>query len=222
MQEAHRPMPPTGLDTCQPAHGLILSPSRSMSRDTVQIVEQPIIGALGDYAQVPTAFLVQKVLDIHETGNSAPVLSERKIRLPYVKDYDRIEHPTSWPMQFDVSNWGLIAALVGEQRVGGAVIAFSTDGLVMLDGRADVAVLWDIRVSPAMRGKGIGSNLFRAVEQWAVLRNCQELRVETQSTNVAACRFYERQGCVVGAVNRAAYSEMPDEIQLVWHKRFGT
>jgi len=44
------------------------------------------------------------------------------------------------------------------------------------------------------------------------------LAVETQNINVPACRFYARQGCVLGAVNRFAYVEFPDEVELVWYK----
>jgi len=186
--------------------------------ERVQIVEERVHTALAEYARVPIAFMVEKVLDIHEAQGSAPVLSERKIPVPYVKDYDRVEHPTNWPARFDVSRWGLLAALVGEQRVGGAIIAFDTPGLAMLDGRTDLAVLWDIRVSSGARRKGIGSALFQAVEHWARSRNCREVRAETQNTNVTACRFYERQGCALEAVNRHAYLEMPEEIQLLWHK----
>jgi len=40
----------------------------------------------------------------------------------------------------------------------------------------------------------------------------------TQHINVAACRFYERQGCVLEGVNHFAYRERPDEIQLLWYK----
>ena len=35
---------------------------------------------------------------------------------------------------------------------------------------------------------------------------------------VRACRFYERQGCQLRAIDRAAYAELPDEIQLFWYK----
>ena len=189
-----------------------------MGRQRIQIVEEPISASLAEYARVPIAFLVEKVLDIRETEGS-PVLSERRIAVPYVKDFDRDEHPTTWLARFDLSKWGLLAAVAGEQRVGGAIIAVDTPGLAMLDGRTDLAVLWDIRVLSGVRRKGIGSALFREVERWARGRSCREVRVETQNTNVTACRFYQRQGCVLEGVNRHAYLEMPEEIQLLWHKR---
>jgi GNAT superfamily N-acetyltransferase len=95
---------------------------------------------------------------------------------------------------FDVSNWGLIGARRDGASAGGAVIAIRTPGLHMLGGRDDVAVLWDIRVSPRERGRSTGSALFRAAEDWAGARGCRWLKIETQSVNVPACRFYQKDG----------------------------
>ena len=121
-----------------------------------------------------------------------------------------------------MSNWGLVVARSGGARVGGAVIAFNTPGVDMLERRKDLAVLWDIRVAPEARGRGVGSALFRAAEAWASARGCSRLKIETQNINVPACRFYARQGCVLGAVNRFAYRELPDEVQLLWYKTLST
>ncbi len=49
-------------------------------------------------------------------------------------------------------------------------------------------------------------------------RGCHTLKVETQNINVPACRFYQRMGCTLGTVNRFAYPDLPDEIQLIWFK----
>ena len=88
----------------------------------------------------------------------------------------------------------------------------------MLEGRDDLAVLWDLRVSPDARGQGIGHHLFAAAEDWARARGCREIKIETQNNNVAACRFYARQGCVLQTVRENAYPDLPDETQLIWHK----
>jgi len=88
----------------------------------------------------------------------------------------------------------------------------------MLEGEADAAVLWDLRVHPDVRRSGVGTMLFSAVEDWARQRECRALRIETQSINVPACRFYARMGCSLGAVNQLAYSGLPDEVQLIWKK----
>ena len=65
----------------------------------------------------------------------------------------------------------------------------------MLEGRHDLAVLWDIRVAPSSRRRGVGAALFCAATEWAAATGYQELKVETQNVNVAACRFYGRHGC---------------------------
>jgi ribosomal protein S18 acetylase RimI-like enzyme len=42
----------------------------------------------------------------------------------------------------------------------GAVVVLKTPSLTMLEGRDDLAMLWDIRVSPEARGQGVGTALF--------------------------------------------------------------
>ncbi|HEX8354826.1 MAG TPA: GNAT family N-acetyltransferase [Pyrinomonadaceae bacterium] len=187
----------------------------------MKIIEEPFTAA-AELANIPIAFEVESVFDVsaRDGGLGGLVLSERRLDVPYVKDYDRAEGegPAQWARRFDVSNWGLIGAHLDGARVGGAVIAFNTEGVNMLEGRGDLAVLWDIRVSPQARGRGVGSALFRAVEAWAAARGVRQLKIETQNINVPACRFYARQGCVLGAINRFAYNELPDEVQLLWYK----
>lgn len=187
----------------------------------MEIVEESITAA-PELARIPISFKVESVFDVSapDGGLGGLILSERRLDTSYVKDYDTAEgeHPARWAERFDVSNWGLVGAHSDGRRVGGAVIAFDTKGVNMLEGRRDLAVLWDIRVSTEARGRGAGFALFRAVENWAAARGCRQLKVETQNINVPACRFYARQGCVLGAINRFAYPEFPDEVQLLWYK----
>ncbi|HXY45989.1 MAG TPA: GNAT family N-acetyltransferase [Acidimicrobiales bacterium] len=186
----------------------------------VEIREEPV-GSLSEHAEVPIAFLVDRVLEVSipADGLGGIALQERPLTAPYVKDYDAIngEGPTRWPRTFDVTNWGLIAAH-GGSRIGGAVVAFKTANLDMLDGRSDLAMLWDLRVRPDVRGRGVGSLLFRGVEEWARNRGCTQLKVETQNVNVPACHFYARMGCTLGRIDRFAYEELPEETQLLWYK----
>jgi ribosomal protein S18 acetylase RimI-like enzyme len=187
----------------------------------VEIVEESIAVA-PELARIPISFEVESVFDVSAAGGGLGglLLSERRLDAPYVKDYDAAEgeHPAQWAARFDVSNWGLLCARSNGTRVGAAVVAFNTRGVNMLEGRRDLAVLWDIRVSPEARGQGVGFALFRAAEAWAAARGCRQLKIETQNINVPACRFYARQGCVLGAINRFAYRELPDEVQLLWYK----
>ena len=83
----------------------------------------------------------------------------------------------------------------------------------------DLAGLWDIRVSPEYRGRGVGRALFDRVETCARNRGCTQLKIETQNINVAACRFYARMGATLGKVHLYAYrAEGLDEVELTWYK----
>jgi GNAT superfamily N-acetyltransferase len=169
-------------------------------RPTFVDVRTERFDSLSEYAKIPIAFAVQRVFEI-EDGPAGLVLTERVLDAPYVKDYDSYETPMQWVKRFDLSTWGLLGAYVGDQRVGGAIVALDTLGLHLLDGRTDLALLWDIRVRPEYRKHGVGSALFQAV-------------------NVPACKFYQRHGCHLTAVNRHAYLALANEIQLLWSKHF--
>jgi len=176
---------------------------------------------LVEYATVSMAFVVREIVDVEATLATMDEFVVRRVDRPYVKDYDAIDgnRPTDWPLRFDVSEWGFFTAAQAGVRVGGAVVARATPGLDMLEGRRDFAVLWDIRVAPPARRHGVGSALFDAAAAWAASQGCRELKVETQDVNVAACRFYARQGCVLRSIRRGAYSLCPEEHQLLWYKR---
>lgn len=174
---------------------------------------------LSDYARVPIVFTIDRVLDVSGADSGGFALTERRLAVPYEKDYDALgEGPGQWASRFDLGNWGFFTARVANRIIGGAAVAFRTPGLTILEGRRDLAVLWDIRISPEARGQGVGSALFEQVEAWARRRGCRRLKIETQNTNIGACRFYERQGCQLRAIDRAAYPDLPHEIQLLWYK----
>ncbi len=186
-------------------------------------VEQESIDLLARHGQISIAFEVDRVLAASPAGGSGLAgiaLSEVAVESPWRKDYDAVEGngPAAWPVRFDVSRWGLLGAYEDHARVGGAVIAYATPGVDMLAGRDDLAVLWDLRVAPQARGRGVGSALFRGVEEWARGRGCRELKIETQNVNVRACRFYARRGCVLGGIDTHAYPQLPDEVQLLWYR----
>jgi ribosomal protein S18 acetylase RimI-like enzyme len=188
----------------------------------IEIREEPP-SALAEYGRVPIAFEVRERLAVvpREAGLGGVQLVAEQVVLPYVKDYDADpdHHPTAWPRHFDLARWGILAAYAGEERAGGAVVALGTQDLGMLDDRADLAFLWDLRVAPSRRRRGIGAELFRAAERWAMARGARTVKIETQNVNLPACRFYARQGCVLGAINRFAYPTRPDEVQLLWYKQ---
>ena len=189
---------------------------------TIEIREEPTT-ALGEHARISIAFAVRSVLDVEprDRGLGGFSLVERAVAEPWIKDYDLVDEdrPTALAKRFDVSRWGLVSAWDGSVRVGGAVVAHDTENLHLLEGRRDLAVIWDIRIAPAWRGVGVGRLLFQAVEAWARGRACRRLDVETQNINVPACRFYARMGCVLRRIDRFAYVDLPQEVQLLWTKQ---
>jgi GNAT superfamily N-acetyltransferase len=179
---------------------------------------------LTEYSSIPISFEVRSKLDIEllENGLGGMVFSEKKVAFPYLRDYDtdKKEHPFWWLRRFNLTNWNLIIARNSETPVGGAAVVFNSRGVTMLDGRKDLALLWDLRVRPECRHSGIGTKLFAEVVKWSKERNCTQLKIETQDINVTACKFYAKQGCRLGEIHRFKYVRDPvraSEVMLVWY-----
>lgn len=183
-------------------------------------------GFLAEYGRIPIVFEVTSVFVVVavEGGLGGLALEERPVPVPWRKDYDALpgNRPVDWPGHFDVARWGVLVARRGGHLAAGATLAFDAPGMPLLEGRSDLAVLWDLRVAPEARGQGVGSALFGAAERWASARGCRQLEVETQNVNVAACRFYASRGCELGAIHRLAYADLPDEVQLLWYRELGS
>jgi GNAT superfamily N-acetyltransferase len=176
---------------------------------------------LSEYMGIPIAFTVESILDVTRLDGDCDFrLEEKAVDEPYVKDYDAFNggSPTRWAELWDISNWGVLAAYCNGERIGGAVIAYDTVGVDKLEGRDDLAVLWDIRVRPDYRGTGVGTRLFAEAVEWAKARGCCRFKIETQNINVPACSFYKKQECKLVVINRDAYDEFPDEVELIWEK----
>jgi ribosomal protein S18 acetylase RimI-like enzyme len=188
---------------------------------TITIVEETA-DRLAEYASVPIRFLVTHVFDAAAVEALARGDSPRAspVAVPYWKDYDANPggDPASWPSQFPVSGWRILAAFVGDRRVGGTLVVVGDSRLDLARDASRSALLWDLRVAPDLRGQGIGSALLRAAETIAVAEGAFALRVETQQVNVAACRFYQRSGFTLEDVRHGAYVALPDEVLLLWRK----
>jgi GNAT superfamily N-acetyltransferase len=177
---------------------------------------------LPEYEKISIAFTVESIFHVElvKNGLGGIKLFEKRIEKPFIKDYDAFEEekPSRLGARFNLSNWGILSAFDGENRIGGAIIAWKTPEVSMLEGRDDLVCLWDLRVEPEFRGKDVGHKLFARALDWSLGRNCRLMKVETQNINVPACRFYARQGCELVAVNRFAYPAEMNEIQMVWYR----
>ena len=182
------------------------------------VVKHESPDCLEEYAKVPTRFEVCSVFQFDGDDPQAAGIKEQTAAVPWTKDYDAVagEQPPFWAKRWDLSEWGILAAYVEGQRVGGCAVANGHADLVNYPVLHSTAVLWDIRIHPAWRGCQIGRQLFEAALQWAREHDCTELVTETQNVNVPACKFYQRQGCRLVSIRPHAYATFPDEIELIW------
>lgn len=173
------------------------------------------------YASVPIVFTVRSRLrlELNDSGLGGVSLVEEMVAVPYLKDYDSTEKPTDWPLLFDTNRWLFTVAFVDGLAVGAVTVAWDTPGVHLLRGQRDLACVWDIRVHPDWRGQGIGTDLFQRAADWARGKGCRLLQIETQNINVPACRFYQRQGCTLGTIDRYGYlgTAVEDEVLLLWY-----
>ncbi|HOU12016.1 MAG TPA: GNAT family N-acetyltransferase [Anaerolineae bacterium] len=182
---------------------------------TIGVEEFPLYDAIPNHFEVRSVFQVVAL----DGGLGGLQLIEQPVA-PYTKPYDN-DGPTAWAKEFDLQTWGIFVAFDGEKPVGGAAVALNAQ-VYPLDHfqRKDLAVLWDIRVHPDARGRGIGAQLFRHAAEWARGQGYGQLGLETQNVNVPACRFYARQGCTLGAIHRFGYAGVPNvahEAMLLWY-----
>src|SRR6266508_1925785 len=101
---------------------------------SIEVTEQSIL-SLAEYARIPIAFQVNRILDVacppHEGG--AFVLTERDAHPAVVKDYDAGQNgPLTWTRRFDLSNWAMFSARFDGRRAGGAVVVYRSPDIEML------------------------------------------------------------------------------------------
>ena len=180
-------------------------------------IKEESMAALGEYAKISIAFTVASryvAVPVGVAGQGWELIEE-PIDPPWIKDYDGGEPPTRW-LRWDATNWRLISAFSDGNRVGGAIVVHDSSELHFLEGRKDLAALWDLRVSPAWRRQGVGTRLFEHVLGYAKSVGCAELKIETQDVNVKACDFYAKQGCRLVNVIPDAYPGWPEEVEFNW------
>ena len=169
---------------------------------------------LGRYSEIPIRYLVRSRL-ADATGDES-VWVEMPIE-PYSKDYDSVaeEQPCHVVAKCSDGSWFGFGVVEGDNWLGG-VIVISNDAYGLLEGMRGAACLVDLRVAPSHRGHGIGGQLVCAAVEKSREVGFTEVFVETQDTNVAACRLYARSGFRLARWEPGAYGDFSDEIRLIW------
>jgi ribosomal protein S18 acetylase RimI-like enzyme len=161
---------------------------------------------LAEYATVPITFEVSSKLSLPalKIGRFVEDAVE-----PFVKDYDAVEseRPTSLPDRLGHDHLVVLAAYKNDSRVGGAILHFPSEV---------EAQLIDLRIHPESRRSGLGRRLVQSALAEVAHRGIPTMEIETQDTNVAACRFYHSLGASLVWIEPNGYPGFSDEAKLVW------
>ena len=85
------------------------------------------------------------------------------------------------------------------------------------------AYIEDITVDKKYRTLGVGKRLVDQAKKWAKEGNMPGIMLETQNNNVAACKFYEKCGFVIGGFDFLIYKGLDmtnDEVAMYWYFHF--
>ncbi|MED1135826.1 streptothricin N-acetyltransferase SatA [Bacillus paranthracis] len=85
------------------------------------------------------------------------------------------------------------------------------------------AYIEDITVDKKYRTLGVGKRLVVQAKQWAKEGNMSGIMLETQNNNIAACKFYEKCGFVIGGFDFLIYKGLDmtnDEVAMYWYFHF--
>ena len=83
------------------------------------------------------------------------------------------------------------------------------------------AYIENIAVKKDFRKSGVGHLLLEAAETWAKERSLIGLSLEAQNDNLIACRFYVKEGFVLGGVDTLKQSANSNiDLTLYWYKLF--
>jgi ribosomal protein S18 acetylase RimI-like enzyme len=128
---------------------------------------------------------------------------------PHIKDYR-----TDGDEEEDLRDHALFVAMLGTAVIGRISVTRNWNGYGLLD---------HFGVGRDHRRGGIGRRLFEQAKAWAMAQGLPGLTLETQNNNLAACRFYERQGFELGGIDRFFYRGLEPatrEVALFWYLTF--
>lgn len=84
------------------------------------------------------------------------------------------------------------------------------------------ASIEDIHVDRSYRRLGVGRRLVEKAKQWVMDQDLAGIMLETQNTNVRACKFYESLGFVIGGFDFCVYKgiQSTEETAIYWYLLF--
>ncbi len=171
--------------------------------------------------QIRTTFSASTVLRIERSGEGIETgwrLAEQALDVPFTRGtgYDFDGAPQ------DEIRERLALAEQGEAYQRVADFEGRLIGLVEVEiqGWNNTAQLSNLMIDADYRGQGLGRRLWHRAVDFARQSDVRAILIETQNTNVAACRFYARMGCQLSGLHESFYAaapdQVPDEVALFW------
>lgn len=174
-----------------------------------------------EYDNVPMRVNVNSHYELVKINNGIGGIILKEVPVEkYVRDFAKHAKATEFSEKFDITNWSFFMAFDDEKPIGAVTIVSRTDDIHMLDGRYDMTVLWDIRVSDTYKHQGIGQKLFDLAVEWSKRNGFKQMKIECQNNNVPACKFYHKQGAILGTIDEYAYIDDVNsrlEVQFIWY-----
>ncbi|MBN1967053.1 MAG: GNAT family N-acetyltransferase, partial [Anaerolineae bacterium] len=166
---------------------------------------------------VRPGFVSPTVLAVERTGSGIEVgwrLVERPLPQPFDKGrgYDIDQNEQDHIRRRFQRGDGLHLVVEWQGRLAGILD-------VVPENWNHTAWIWNIMLDEAIRGQGIGRELFQRAVTWARQQGFRALVLETQSNNVPACKFYAAVGCQLDGIREAYYTNEDierSEVALFW------
>ncbi len=167
--------------------------------------------------EINAGFRSEAILQVEKVGDGPEVtwrLQERPLLQPFDKKagYDITDQELAALSEFVGRGQGLL--LVAE--AAGKLVA-------LLEVRPQewnhTAFIWNILVDRDHRRRGLGRRLMEMAIAWAQSKGYRALCLETQSNNIAACRFYHHMGFRLTGIRDDLYTNRDiarGEVALFW------
>lgn len=130
---------------------------------------------------------------------------------PFTIDMNLEEDLNEWLTLINFNASKIFGIEHEDSLIAGAIIITDSKAINMLKIIPNSACLWDIRVSKAYQGKGLGKKLFNACIHFAKERNVDTIIIETQNNNPNAIKFYESMGAKLYQVNPNHYEGLSED-----------
>ncbi|HLY27095.1 MAG TPA: GNAT family N-acetyltransferase [Aggregatilineales bacterium] len=170
-----------------------------------------------DIANLPTIrpnYRSESVLAVQRLGEmDGWHLIEQRLPVPFDNEsgYDFDEQAQA-EIRARLANSDLTYQQIAEDE--GRLVALLDIGLQNWN---DTVFVWNLMIDKDYRRRGLGRRLWHRALEYARDMDVRAIMVETQNTNVAACKFYASMGCRLVGLNEAYYANSSDEeVALFW------